>query len=85
MIEQQENKTSLKGRLLKILSLPAMIGIILGASGGHFYYTEIGCASGNCPLTSNPYLSVLWGASIGYLFGDMFSKKRPAGEQLKEE
>lgn len=80
MIEQQENKTSLKDRLLKILSLPAMIGIILGAIGGYFYYTEIGCASGTCPLTSNPYLSIIWGASIGYLFGDMFTRKKRKSE-----
>ncbi len=79
MIEQQENKISLKDRLFKILPLPALIGIILGAIGGYFYYTEIGCASGSCGITSNPYLSVLWGAAIGYLFGDMFRKKKRDG------
>ena len=82
-MEQQENKTSLKDRLLKILSLPALIGIILGAIGRYFYYTEIGCASGTCPLTSNPYLSILWGASIGYLLGDMFTRKKRKSEVVE--
>jgi hypothetical protein len=85
IMDQQENKQSLKNRFLKIIPLPALIGIILGAIGGYIYYIEIGCASGTCPLTSNPYLSILWGASIGYLFGDMFRKKKPAGGQVKEE
>ena len=85
MIEQQENKDLLKKRLFKILPLSALIGIILGAIGGYIYYVEIGCASGTCPLTSNPYGSIIWGAMIGYLFGDMFRKKKQAEENVKEK
>ena len=51
-----------------------LIGVMVGAMGGYAYYYFIGCSSGSCPLTSNPYISVIFGAIIGYLFLDMFKK-----------
>ncbi len=57
-----------------------IIGFILGAAGGYAYYYFIGCASGTCPLTSNPYISVLFGALVGYLILDMFKKKEKTDE-----
>lgn len=50
-------------------------GIITGATGGYLYYYFVGCASGTCPITSNPYISVIYGAVMGYLIFDMFKKK----------
>jgi len=84
-MEHQENKQLFKDRLLKILPLPALIGIILGAIGGYIYYVEVGCATGTCPLTSNPYGSIVYGALIGYLLGDMFKKKKKAEPSVEEE
>jgi len=84
-MDQQEKKIVLKDRVLKIVPLPALIGIVLGAIGGYIYYTEVGCATGTCPLTSNPYGSIVYGALIGYLFGDMFRKKKQAEERVKEK
>lgn len=52
-----------------------IIGIVLGAAGGYAYYYFIGCNSGGCPITSNPNISIMYGAVLGYLFLDMFSKK----------
>lgn len=43
------------------------IGITLGAVLGFGYYKLVGCASGACPLTSNPFLSTLYGALMGGL------------------
>lgn len=54
-----------------------IVGIVAGAIGGYWYYAEIGCVSGTCPLTSNPWISTLWGAVIGYLLFDMFRKRKP--------
>jgi hypothetical protein len=82
---KQEQQTATIDRILKIVPLPALIGIILGAIGGYIYYIEVGCATGTCPLTSNPYGSILYGALIGYLFGDMFRKKKKAAEQINEK
>jgi len=84
-MEQQENRISLKDRILRIVPLPALIGIILGAIGGYIYYIEVGCTTGTCPLTSNPWGSVFYGALIGYLLGDMFRKKKQAVEPVKKE
>jgi len=84
-MDQQEKKIVLKDRVLKIVPLPALIGIVLGAIGGYIYYIEVGCATGTCPLTSNPYGSIVYGALIGYLFGDMFRKKKQAEERVKEK
>lgn len=52
-----------------------IVGTLVGAVGGFLYYYYIGCSSGTCPLTSNPYVSVLYGALLGYLLFDMFKKK----------
>ena len=52
-----------------------IIGLLVGAAGGYLYYYYVGCASGTCPLTSNPYISVLYGALMGFLLFDLFKKK----------
>lgn len=72
----------MKSKIFRIIPLTAMIGIVVGAIGGYIYYWQVGCASGTCPLTSNPYLTMLWGAVMGYLVGDMFTKKKPAEKEL---
>jgi len=51
-------------------------GIITGILGGYLYYYFIGCRSGSCAITSSPWLSMLWGAAVGYLLFDMFRKKK---------
>lgn len=58
----------LKKHILKI------IGILVGGVAGFLYYHFVGCASGTCPITSNPYITVLYGALLGYLLFDMFRK-----------
>jgi hypothetical protein len=63
-------KTFIIKNLLKI------IGITIGGIGGYAYYHYVGCASGTCPITSNPYITVIYGAVLGYLFFDMFKKRK---------
>ena len=62
-------KDFIKKNILKIT------GVLIGGAGGFAYYYFIGCTSGTCPITSNPYISILWGAVMGYLVLDMFKKK----------
>lgn len=59
----------LKKHFLKI------IGALIGGIGGFLYYHFVGCASGTCPITSNPYISVIYGGFLGYLLFNMFKKK----------
>ncbi|MBE0638538.1 MAG: hypothetical protein IH598_08460 [Bacteroidales bacterium] len=64
--------------MFKYIPLSTLIGILSGAIGGYIYYTQVVCTTGGCPLTSNPYLTILWGALVGYLISDMFKKRKPA-------
>jgi hypothetical protein len=41
--------------------------IVLGAVAGFAYQRVIGCRTGTCPITSNPYISTLYGALLGFL------------------
>lgn len=62
-------KLFIKKHLLKI------IGVIVGMTGGYLYYYFVGCNSGTCPITSNPYISIIYGGIMGYLVFDLFKKK----------
>lgn len=52
----------------------SILGVLLGGVGGFLYYKEIGCVNGTCPITSNPYLTVIYGALVGYLLLSSFEK-----------
>lgn len=44
--------------------------IIIGGIGGYMYYKLVGCSTGACPLQSNPWFTILWGALAGYIVAD---------------
>lgn len=44
------------------------IALILGgALLGFGYHRFVGCRTGSCAITANPYISTLYGALLGYL------------------
>ena len=45
----------------------ASIGAIVGGAFGFAYYAWIGCATGTCPISSNPVIATLYGALVGGL------------------
>jgi len=45
------------------------LAILLGGAAGYGFYRFIGCRTGTCPITSNPWLSTLYGA---FLAGSLF-------------
>jgi hypothetical protein len=53
-----------------------ILGIIIGAIAGYAYYYFVGCASGNCAITSKPLNSTLYGAVMGGLLADLFKKEK---------
>ena len=44
-----------------------VIAPIVGGVLGFLYYKFIGCSSGTCPITSNPWVTSLYGAVMGLL------------------
>jgi len=39
--------------------------VLIGGILGFLYYYFVGCASGTCAITSNPFLSILMGGVMG--------------------
>lgn len=59
----------------KTVKILAIVGIsALGLVGGFLYWKYVGCASGTCPITSNPYISSGYGAVMGYLVSGVLLK-----------
>jgi hypothetical protein len=54
------------------MSLRIVIGAAFGAGLGLGWYKLAGCATGTCPLSSNPFLSTLFGALVGVLIATSF-------------
>jgi hypothetical protein len=42
-----------------------LIGVIVGGGLGFAVYRFIGCSSGACPITSNPWISTIYGMVLG--------------------
>lgn len=61
-------------QIIKKYSL-VIIGVVLGALGGFLYWNYIGCASGQCMITSVWYNSTIYGSIIGGLIGSSLTKK----------
>ncbi|HKI79778.1 MAG TPA: DUF6132 family protein [Ignavibacteriaceae bacterium] len=67
--KNQSNKNKL------IILSKIIIPVFLGAIAGYSYYYYIGCVSGTCPITSNPYISTAYGAVVGSVFISFKKKK----------
>ena len=50
------------------------IGAIVGGISGFLYYQFVGCVSGTCAITSDPFKSTLYGILIGALLFSLFKK-----------
>jgi hypothetical protein len=42
------------------------LSVFTGALSGYLYYHFVGCTSGTCAITSNPYMSTIWGGLLGF-------------------
>jgi hypothetical protein len=51
-----------------------IVGGLAGAAAGYLYYRLVGCPNGTCPITSNPYVSSVYGAVMGLLIAAVFVK-----------
>ncbi len=62
------------------MTVRIIIGMLVGGALGFAAYKFIGCASGTCPLTSNPWVSTLLGLGLGAMFA---SKPKPMEQSTK--
>lgn len=46
--------------------LKSLAGIVIGGTAGYLYYYFVGCSTGSCAITSNPYMSIIFGSAMGY-------------------
>ncbi len=60
------------------------IGAIIGAAVGYWYWKEIGCVTGTCPIKSQWQTMVSYGTVMGYLGADLvqsfFTQRRKGAE-----
>jgi hypothetical protein len=49
-----------------------LIGAAAGGLLGFSYYKLVGCPTGGCPLTRNPWISSLYGMALGALLASSF-------------
>jgi hypothetical protein len=53
-----------------------ILGAVFGAALGYAYYFLIGCKSGTCFITGRPINSSIYGAVMGMLAINLFTKDR---------
>ena len=61
--------------------LPVILLTLTGAAGGWLYYRLVGCATGTCAISSNPFISTVYGGVIGLLLGFVVKPSRKKNNQ----
>jgi hypothetical protein len=57
--------------MLTFISIKTVLGILAGGVFGFGLYKLVGCSTGACPLTANPWISTVYGAVMGFLITRM--------------
>jgi glycopeptide antibiotics resistance protein len=60
---------------LKKLIRPVIL-TLTGALAGYLYFYFVGCAAGTCPISSNPVISTIYGAVLGFLISNIFTSSK---------
>ncbi len=42
-----------------------LLAVGIGAAAGYLLHRTVGCRTGACPITANPWISTLYGAFLG--------------------
>ena len=59
-------------QIREIADMGIQVAIVIGGGLGFLYYWKVGCRTGACPLTSNPFISTIYGAVLGALVSGAF-------------
>lgn len=70
-----------KNKMTKKAYVITGIGVIIGLISGYLYYSQIGCESGTCAITSKPLNSTLYGGLMGGLLFNLFVKSPKKKEE----
>jgi high-affinity Fe2+/Pb2+ permease len=62
-----------------MMIMRAIIGVVVGGLMGYALYRFVGCSSGTCPITYNPWVSTIFGMVVGGLTSGGFGKLTPRG------
>lgn len=46
-----------------------------GALAGFGWYALVGCPTGSCPITANPFTSMAWFGGMGWLLSGILEKE----------
>lgn len=49
------------------MTLRIAAGVVVGGILGYGWYRLVGCRTGACPITANPWISSAYGALLGLL------------------
>jgi len=52
-----------------------ILPVVAGAGLGYAYYYFVGCRTGSCPISGNPYVSTLYGGLVGFVMAIPAKKK----------
>ena len=63
-----------RGSVKTAMLLKYVLALRAGGAAGYLYYRLVGCRTGACPITANPYLSILYGAVMGAFVAGMTGK-----------
>jgi len=58
-----------------------ILPVLIGAALGYTYWYYIGCTTGTCPITSNPYTTTGYGALMGAIFAFPSKSKKKVKEE----
>ncbi|NWJ49634.1 MAG: hypothetical protein HXX14_02105 [Bacteroidetes bacterium] len=69
--QDKKPRFGLRKKIKELLSPINLVGLAIGAIAGFVYYRLFGSSPTNGPISSSPYLTILWGALIGFLITDI--------------
>jgi hypothetical protein len=49
------------------MTVKIIIGLVVGGALGFGWYKLVGCPTGACPLTRNPWITTIYGMALGAL------------------
>ncbi|HOT12102.1 MAG TPA: DUF6132 family protein [Polyangiaceae bacterium] len=49
------------------MTVKLVVFVALGALAGFAYHKLVGCRTGACPITANPWITTVYGAVMGFL------------------